>query len=302
MRLPHQPVFAAQHVQLFRRRADVVDLPMLRVVLGELLPIRSHVRPVDRMRQERYVVATQRRLGLLARHQQESTAGEEGGARAIGLLLSEAKRAGIVGMRITMKIREDRDIDAEPPEYLQPAWLQIQSPGVGKLLVEVHMKMAHEHLVTRQRLIMVVVRERQNGLLRCAAVLRAEVEVDRHALPRSGRRVVQREIEDVVPRFLRAPVPHLVGNAVWTKGLFALRLTNAAGERILSVLAIVDKAKIGFDFACEEKLVRRWENGQRSAGGFHDLQPVASLHCNRLAVDAAAESVLLPFTCYVAPD
>ena len=205
-------------------------------------------------------------------------------------------------MRLAVKIREDRDVDAEPAEHLKPARLHIQRSGVGELLVEVHMKMAHQHLVAGHLLVAVVMSECHDGLLRVAAILRAEVEIHGHALPRSRWRVVERKIVDVVPGFVRSAVPHFVRNTVGTIRLFAVRLAHTDGERGFAVLAIVDIAEIRFNFAREEELVRRRQKGQRAARCFHDRQPVSSLHCDKFAVDAAPKSVLLPFAGHIAPD
>ena len=82
--------------------------------------------------------------------------------------------------------------------------------GIGELLVEVEMEMAHQHFVAGHRLVDVVVRERHHRLLRGPAVVRAQVKVDRHALHGSRRRIVEREIVQVAARFADAPVPDRV--------------------------------------------------------------------------------------------
>ena len=93
-----------------------------------------------------------------------------------------------------------------------------------------------------------------------------QVEIDRHVLHGSGRRIVEREVIEFRARFSDAPVPHLVGNAL----RLCADLRDPAGARrwrsdVLAVLAVVDVAEIGFDFAREEEFVRGREEGQRSA-------------------------------------
>jgi hypothetical protein len=105
-----------------------------------------------------------------------------------------------------------------------------------------------------------------------------------------------------VASFLRAPVPHFIGDAVRTIRLFAIRLPDADGKRSLAVLAIVHKPKIGFDFAREEELVRWRQKSQRPAARFHDPQPIARFHRDSFRIDRAAERVLLPRARHIAPD
>ena len=70
-------------------------------------------------------------------------------------------------------------------------------PGVGELLIEVKVEMADKDLVAGYRLIDVVMCEVHDRLLCGPAVVSTEIEVHRHALHRSRRRVVKREVIQV---------------------------------------------------------------------------------------------------------
>lgn len=210
MGLPHQAVFAAKHVQFLTGRSDVIDLAVGGVVLGELLVLAADQGPVNRMRHEADVVAAESVIGLLAGNQQKAAIGEAAAAVEVNFLLLESDGAGIGGMRIGMKIGQDRHVDPQAAENLEPTGLQVHGAGVGQLLVEVHVEMADQNLVARHALVTIVVGEGEHGFLRRTAVFRAQVKIDRHALPGSGRGVVEREVIGVVTRFAGAAVPHFV--------------------------------------------------------------------------------------------
>ena len=124
-----------------------------------------------------------------------------------------------------MEVREDRDVDAESAKYRQPARLLVERAGICELLVEVEMEVAHQDFVAGHRLVDIIVRESHYRLLRGAAVERAQIEVDGHALHRSGRRVVKREIVEVSAGLADAPIPDRIGDP------YGLAPTSRSGWR-----------------------------------------------------------------------
>src|SRR5437870_1244149 len=158
-------------------------------------------------------------------------------------------------MRIGMEVRKYGDIDPQGAEDLQPRRLVVDRSGIGELFVEVKVKVAYEHLETGHRLINIVVRESHHGLLSRAAVVRTQVEINGHALPRSRRSVIKSEVPEIVARLALAPLPHFVGHSVWPILLFVVGLPHAYGERIIAVLAVPHVTEIQLDFARKEKFV-----------------------------------------------
>ena len=108
-------------------------------------------------------------------------------------------------------------------------------PASRELLVEVEMEMADQHLESGHRLVHVVVRERHHRLLRGPAVFRTQVEIHRHALHGSRRRVVQREVVQLAARFPHPPRPDLVREPVRLVPDFAVRLPHADRESDVSL-------------------------------------------------------------------
>ena len=128
-----------------------------------------------------------------------------------------------------------RNIDAHD------GWVS-RVPSVGQLLVEMKMEVADQHLVAGYRLVVVFVSVREHRLLRRAAVFCAEVEIDRHVLLGSRRRIVEREVIDVVVSLVGAFLPDRVGDPIRPVGLLVLGHARSHGERGLAILAVINEA------------------------------------------------------------
>src|SRR5258708_28073580 len=89
--------------------------------------------------------------------------------------------------------------------------MKVDSSGIRKLFVEVHVKVTDHHLESRHGLVAILVRKLKHGLLRGPCIGRAQVVVDWHMLPCSWWRVIERKVVDVMAGFLCAPFPHPVG-------------------------------------------------------------------------------------------
>ena len=146
------------------------------------------------------------------------------------------------------------------------------------------MEVVHHRLVAGNRLEDVAVRVRHHRLSRGFCRVGRDQVVHRHALHRAGRRVVQREVLDVLLHFL------------------ALGLADAHAELRVSVFPVPDVSEVGVDFAREEEHVRRREGGDRSifstAGDEH---AVLRLHRHARVVLEAAELILLRIAAAIAP-
>ena len=88
------------------------------------------------------------------------------------------------------EIGQDGDVDSHRAEDGQPCGLQIHGATVGKLFVEMEVKVTYQDLEPGHRLEDIVMRERHNMLLRVVAVLRAQVQVDSHVLQSTWRRII----------------------------------------------------------------------------------------------------------------
>ena len=184
------------------------------------------------------------------------------------------------------------------PSFAQrgnPRRLQVHGPCVQNFFVEMRVEVAGRNLEAGERLVAIVVSERQRGLLRFRAALGAEIVVHRHALPRARRRVVKREIAHRHhARRRHLPLPEIIREPVRTVAFLAIGLANARRESLRIFLAIPDVAQVQLIFARPEKLVRRWKHGNRSAAGLDHHEPVARSQCDGIFVGCAAEFVLLP--------
>ena len=145
-----------------------------------------------------------------------------------------------------MEVAQADDVDADGPHGHQVLERVVERSGRAQPLGEPQVEMVHHRLVAGQRLEDVAVREGHHGLPRRLGRLRRGEEVHRHALHRSRRRVVQREVLDVLLHF------------------FAVGLTNAHAELGVAVLSVPDVPEVGIDFAREEEHVRRRERRDRS--------------------------------------
>ncbi|PYV07196.1 MAG: hypothetical protein DMG07_29340, partial [Acidobacteria bacterium] len=183
MRLPDEPAFATHHFQFVGGGADVVDLAVVGMVFLERLSGAADLRPVDGPREDRGVMAAEPGVGLLAGHDQEITVGVAAAGVEVGLLLPEPGGAGVLGVTVPMEVRHHGDVDAEGAKGRDPRRLEVERAGVGDSLVEVGVEVADGDLVTRERLVAVVVGEGKHGFLSGGRRLGAEVVVDGHALP-----------------------------------------------------------------------------------------------------------------------
>ena len=126
------------------------------------------------------------------------------------------------------------------------------------------MEVAYQDLESGQSLIDVVVSVGENILLGGMAVLRAEVEINSHALKGSRRRVVEREVLQFAADSATRRFHTCVRDAEWLIAFFAIRLPNSDREGGVAVLAVIDVAEIGFHFAGEEELVG-WREERRGS-------------------------------------
>jgi hypothetical protein len=79
-------------------------------------------------------------------------------------------------------------------------------------------------------------------------------------------------------------------------------LHRSQGKRTGGIFAIVNVAEIDLVLAGEEELVRRGKNSERPFPGVENLETISRAQVNRLIIWRAAETVLLPYLCVVAPD
>jgi hypothetical protein len=162
--------------------------------------------------------------------------------------------------------------------------------------------MTHHDFEAGHGLVAVLVGESQHGLLGGVAIPGIQVIIDRHALPGSGRRIIEREIVNIVTRLTRAPLPLLVGYPKRLIRFFAVRLPDSHCESAVAGLAVVHESQVRFNFPREEEFVRWREEAQRSAFRLHDAEAVAGFQRHGVLVDVASEAVLLPGAGGIAPD
>src|SRR5438477_365933 len=96
--------------------------------------------------------------------------------------------------------------------------------------------------------------------------------------------------------------PYFIGYAPWLGANFPIRLPYPDGECALAVLAVVHVAEVSLDLPRPEKLVRRRKKRQRPSVGFEDRQTIPRLQPYGGLIHRAAEGILLPSACSVAPD
>src|SRR5438046_195649 len=109
--------------------------------------------PENRVRQEHHIVAAEKHVGLLARNQKEVAIRKAPAPFEIDLLFLEAQGARIVWMRVGVEVSQDDDVDAQSPEDLSPLRTIVERALVGKHFAEMHVKVADQHLVPRDRFI-----------------------------------------------------------------------------------------------------------------------------------------------------
>src|ERR1051326_3352786 len=76
---------------------------------------------------------------------------------------------------------------------------------------------------------------------------------------------------------------------------------GAHGKRVITVLPVIDVAKVDFILARKKELVRRRESRDRSRAGTKNLEPVTRANIDGLLVHRAPELVLLPRPRGIAP-
>ena len=184
-----------------------------------------------------------------------------------------------------MEIAQADDVEADRLHRHQVLQRRVE-PAHAHPVDHPEMEVVDERLVARNRLEDVVVRERQRGLSRRFACLRAGVEEHRHLLPRARRRVVQR----VVLLVLRERVGLGLGH----------RDADAVGRA--AVVAIEDVPEVHVHFAREEERVRRRERRDRPARAFGHEQPVGRADGRQTVRLGSAELMLLRMSARVAPD
>src|SRR5919106_2577683 len=113
------------------------------------------------------------------------------------------------------------------------------------------MKVADCDLIPGYGLVAIFMSVGEHRRLRRMWVLSTQIEIHGHTLPGSWRCVIQGEVAlSESPRLLYAPVPKLVGHAVWTVHLFSIGLPDSHRECFLVVLPVKHVAEIQFDLAC----------------------------------------------------
>src|SRR5215217_3569984 len=109
------------------------------------------------------------------------------------------------------------------------------------------MEMIHHRLIAWDRLEVIAAGEVHHRLTRGIGRLWTGEKVDRHALPRSWRGVVEREVFRIL------------------RDVFTVRLTDPKPVLRVGVLAIPDIAQIGIDLSREEERMRRRNRRKRSS-------------------------------------
>ena len=140
----------------------MIHLAERREVFHERLALRPlrgllHVGEEEGRGKHEHVVPAEVGVGLLAGNQKQVAIGEPRAAIEIDLLLVQPYRARVVRMRVRVEVGEDGDVDAEVAEDGQPGRLKVDSAHVGELLVEMEVEVAHQHFISGQRLVYVVV-------------------------------------------------------------------------------------------------------------------------------------------------
>src|SRR5438034_10911479 len=120
--------------------------------------------------------------------------------------------------------------------------------------------MSGHRLVTGQRLVMVAVCVRQSRLAASGSLTGAEIEINRHSLPRARWRVVKGE-DAVNPGRIVA--------------LGAVSLPDAEGEGLFVFLQEPHVTEIHFQLARKEELMGRRKKAHRAVPAFDDGEAIA---------------------------
>src|SRR6202158_95277 len=155
MSLPHHSTLAPKHIQFFCGGTDVINLAVLWVAFHELLPFLPCHRPKDRTGRDRDVVSSERVVGLLTGDQQKVAIRKTAATVKIKFLFFETNGAGILWMRIRVKIGEIHDIDSQSTENINPGGAKIKRSGVGELFIEMHVEVAHHDFIPGYRFVAV---------------------------------------------------------------------------------------------------------------------------------------------------
>src|ERR1035437_1983348 len=126
------------------------------------------------------------------------------------------------------------------------------------------------------------------------APVRAQIEIDGHALHGSGWRIVERKISQFAARLADAAGPQSVGYSIRLVALFPIRLPYADRECVFAVLPVIHIAEIGFDFARKEKLVGGRQEPQGAAIRLQNAQAVSRTQAYRFLIHRSAKGILLP--------
>ena len=260
------------------------------------------MREINRLRIHHVPVPVQVAVHLFLRHHQKILVRQFPRRLEVILLLRQPLRSRIARVRIVVEVAEVNHVDPQPAEHRNPRRLEVRRPPVPHHLVQLQVEVPGHRLEPRHRLVGVVVRVLQHRLIGRMAPGCAQVVVHRHMLHRSGRRVVQRIIQHLLPRDSLAPIPHLVRHAPRLVSLALLRLHHAQRKLARRILAVVHITEIDLVLARKEKLVRRRKNPQRPCARLQNLQPVSRLHIHRPLIHIAAEILLLPHLRRVPPN
>src|SRR5690348_10919476 len=122
----------------------------MRIIVHKRFTRRTHpsMSPENGTRQQHHVMSTQEDIRLLAGKQEEVMIRKPATSLEIDLLFLQARRTGIIRMPVPMEVSQDDYVDAHGPEDLHPLRAIIERVLVRQHFVQVHVKMAHEHLVS----------------------------------------------------------------------------------------------------------------------------------------------------------
>src|SRR5258708_34443340 len=132
--------------------------------------------------------------------------------------------------------------------------MKVDSSGIRKLFVEVHVKVTDHHLESRHGLVAILVRKLKHGLLRGPCIGRAQVVVDWHILPCSWWRVIERKVVDVMAGLVWGGVPQRVGDSGWVGRVFATPIPAPSPKRTITGLAQKDTAQTRTNLALVEDI------------------------------------------------
>jgi hypothetical protein len=185
--------------------------------------------------------------------------------------------------QVAVEVAESDDVDASSTHDHQVLKSIVERPRRALALREPQMEVVHHGLVAGNGLELIAVREAHHSLARRLGRSRTDQKISGHPLPGAWRRVVEREVVNVL------------------RDLLAISLPDPQAVVRVAVFPIPDVPEVRVDLTSEEEDMRRGERGHRASLPFSDEHAILGPDGDAVVVDHTAELIVLRVSASVTP-